>query len=190
VQLMNVGKPAAETRQRKYTGFFIATRSIVAIYRVAASLIGFMFADHEWSGIRFSQIALAFCSAAMSSCRLATGSPMTLVQAVVKGTPFRRHGLLFTDIRDILNYVEAIGMEYQNITLSISKDILKKVKHLAVEKNTSVSGLLSRHLEEIVARDDAYHRAKIDQIEIMAKGYDLIDRGKVSWTRDDLYDRR
>lgn len=81
-------------------------------------------------------------------------------------------------------------MEYQNITLSISKDILKKVKHLAVEKNTSVSGLLSRHLEEIVARDDAYHRAKIDQIEIMAKGYDLIDRGKVSWTRDDLYDRR
>ncbi len=81
-------------------------------------------------------------------------------------------------------------MEYQNITLSIPKNILKKVKHLAVEKNTSISGLLSRHLEEIVARDDAYKKAKTNQIEVMAKGLDLIGRGKVSWTRDDLYDRQ
>ena len=81
-------------------------------------------------------------------------------------------------------------MEYQNITLSISKDILKKVKHLAVERNTSVSGLLSRQLEEIVARDDAYRKAKAGQIEIMAQGFDLIGRDQISWTREDLHDRR
>lgn len=80
-------------------------------------------------------------------------------------------------------------MEYQNITLSIPKDILRKAKHLAIEKNTSLSGLLSRYLEEIVFRDDAYKRAKASQIEIMAKGFDLIGRGKTSWSREDLHDR-
>lgn len=81
-------------------------------------------------------------------------------------------------------------MEYQNITLSIPKEILKKAKHIAVEKNTSVSGLLSRHLEEIVARDNAYKKAKASQMEIMEKGFDLIGEGKASWNREDLHDRK
>ncbi len=81
-------------------------------------------------------------------------------------------------------------MEYQNITLSIPKEILKKVKHIAVEKNTSVSGLLSRHLKDIVLRDDAYKKAKASQIEIMKKGFDLIGERKSSWTREDLHERR
>lgn len=81
-------------------------------------------------------------------------------------------------------------MEYQNITLSIPKEILKKVKHIAVEKNTSVSGLLSRHLEDIVARDSAYKKAKANQMEIMEKGFDLIGEEKRSWNREDLHDHR
>jgi hypothetical protein len=90
----------------------------------------------------------------------------------------------------MLKYVEVIGMEYQNITLSIPKEILKKVKHLAVEKNVSVSGLLSRHLEDIVARDDAYKKAKAGQMEVMEKGFDILGDGKTSWNREDLHDRR
>jgi ATP-dependent protease Clp ATPase subunit len=98
--------------------------------------------------------------------------------------------LLLTDIRDILKQVEVAIMEYQNITLSIPKDILKKVKYLAIERNTSVSGLLALHLKEIAARDDAYRRAKTRQLEMMTKGFDLIGRGKISWTGDDIHDRR
>jgi len=98
--------------------------------------------------------------------------------------------LLFTYLRDILNYVEVIEVEHQNITLSIPKEILKKVKHIAVEKNTSVSGLLSRHLEDIVARDDKYKKAKANQMEIMEKGFDLIGEGKASWNREELHDPR
>ncbi len=81
-------------------------------------------------------------------------------------------------------------MEYQNITLSIPKEILKKVKHIAVEKNTSVSGLLSRHLADIVARDDTYKKAKAGQLELMEKGFDLIGERKTLWNREDLHDRR
>jgi len=86
--------------------------------------------------------------------------------------------------------VEVIGVEYQNITLSIPKEILKKVKHIAVEKNTSVSGLLSQHLENIVARDDTYKKAKNHQMELMKKGFDLIGKDKALWTREDLHERR
>lgn len=32
-------------------------------------------------------------------------------------------------------------METQNITLSIRKDLLKAAKHIAIERNTSLSGL-------------------------------------------------
>jgi len=81
-------------------------------------------------------------------------------------------------------------VEYQNITLSIPKEILKKVKHIAVEKNTSVSGLLSRHLADIVARDDAYKKAKASQMKLMKKGFDLIGEGKTLWSRGELHDRR
>ncbi|RJQ30425.1 MAG: CopG family transcriptional regulator [Peptococcaceae bacterium] len=81
-------------------------------------------------------------------------------------------------------------MEYQNITLSIPKEILKKVKHIAVEKNTSVSGLLSRHLADIVARNDAYKNAKAGQMELMEKGFNLIGKRKTLWNREELHDRK
>jgi len=40
----------------------------------------------------------------------------------------------------------------QNITLSLPKDLLQKIKHMAIDKQTSVSGLLTQVLEEIVKR--------------------------------------
>lgn len=80
-------------------------------------------------------------------------------------------------------------MEYQNITPSIPKKKLKKVKHIAVKKNASVPGLLSRHLEEI-AKDDAYQKAKTNQMELIKKGFDLMCKNGASWARKDLHERR
>ena len=40
-------------------------------------------------------------------------------------------------------------MDKQNITLSIRKDILQKVKILAATQNTSVSALLTGYMEDI-----------------------------------------
>ena len=50
-------------------------------------------------------------------------------------------------------------MEKQNITLSLPKDLLLKIKHLAIDRNTSVSGLLTQTLEEIILRDESYRKA-------------------------------
>ena len=47
-------------------------------------------------------------------------------------------------------------MDHQNITLSLPKELLRRVKHLAVERDTSVSALLIEALEEAVLAGDEY----------------------------------
>ena len=80
-------------------------------------------------------------------------------------------------------------MEYQNVTLSLPKEILRKAKHIAIERQTSLSGLLAKTLEEIVYNEDMYQQAKKRQQEVMEKAFDLGVKGKVVWTRDDLHER-
>ena len=41
----------------------------------------------------------------------------------------------------------------QNITLAIDKELLRKVKHVAVERGKSVNALLVEHLKEVVDLD-------------------------------------
>jgi hypothetical protein len=82
-----------------------------------------------------------------------------------------------------------IVVEYQNITLSIPKEVLKKVKHIAIEKNTSVSGLLSQTLEDIVNQETGYQRAKERQLILMESGIDIGLSGKRKWNREELHER-
>lgn len=48
--------------------------------------------------------------------------------------------------------------KYQNITLSLPKELIQKVKHIAVERNTSISALLTSLLEELVNREESYQK--------------------------------
>lgn len=77
----------------------------------------------------------------------------------------------------------------QNITLSIPKPILRKVKILAVEKETSVSALLTGLLEEIVEREDAYAAARERALARLTRPVSLGTKGTASWTRDSLHER-
>lgn len=80
-------------------------------------------------------------------------------------------------------------MEYQNITLSIPKDILLRVKHIAIEKRTSVSGLLSSVLEDIVKKEDSYKKARERHISLLNNAPDLGTSGKTSWSRESIHER-
>jgi hypothetical protein len=78
--------------------------------------------------------------------------------------------------------------EIQNITLALPKWLLRKVKHLAVEREKSISRLLAETLEEMVARNDAYDTAKERARRLLKNPPDLgtFDR---NWTRDELHER-
>lgn len=80
-------------------------------------------------------------------------------------------------------------MEKQNVTLSIPKDILKKARILAVERETSLSGLLTQALTEIVERRQEYEAARTAQLGVLEEGFDLGTRGNIGWQRDTLHER-
>lgn len=80
-------------------------------------------------------------------------------------------------------------MEKQNITLSLPKDLLQKVKIIAVKNNTSLSGLLSGYLERIANEEEAYQIAQARHRRLLKKGYDLGLNGEIPWKREDLHER-
>jgi hypothetical protein len=80
-------------------------------------------------------------------------------------------------------------MDKQNITLALPKDILLKVKLIAVQRQTSVSGLLTETLERLVEREDFYLNARRRHLEWLKHGADLGTGGHISTGRDELHER-
>lgn len=87
-------------------------------------------------------------------------------------------------------HIDRPAVETQNVTLSLPKALLRKVKHLAVEKEKSISRLLVETLEELVRHNDAYEQAYERWRESMKNPRDLGTGGKITWTRDELHERR
>lgn len=77
----------------------------------------------------------------------------------------------------------------QNVTLALSKETLRRLKVLAAERGTSISRMLTEHLEELLNRDDEYDRARRRSIERMNRGWRLGTQGRRTWTRDELHER-
>ena len=80
-------------------------------------------------------------------------------------------------------------MKTQNITLSIPKEILLKIKLLAVKRQTSVSGLLVQTLERLVQQEDAYAHARQRHLQLLEQGVDLGTGGQILTRRDELHER-
>lgn len=85
--------------------------------------------------------------------------------------------------------VSVADMETQNVTLSLSKELLRKVKILAVHRGTSISGLLAGLLEDVVRGEDAYTEAWARAKKDMESGFNMGTGGKVAWNRDELHER-
>lgn len=75
----------------------------------------------------------------------------------------------------------------QNITLSIEKDLLQKAKFLAVQRNSSISQMLSQELEKMVSDADKYEIAKRKALKTLKNGFRM--GGKITASRDELHAR-
>jgi len=75
----------------------------------------------------------------------------------------------------------------QNVTISLSTQILQKAKILAAKRSTSISGLLAGQVEALVNEDDAYERAAASAIARMERGHHMGGGQMVS--RDELHER-
>jgi predicted transcriptional regulator len=78
-------------------------------------------------------------------------------------------------------------MEMQNITLSIPKSTLRRVKILAVQRQSSVSRLLTNALEKLLEEETDYLTAHKRQTLWMNKGFNMGFHKPAS--RDELHER-
>jgi predicted transcriptional regulator len=74
-----------------------------------------------------------------------------------------------------------------NITLKLDRDLLRRVRVLAAEKDTSVSRLLAEQLESMLRERDGYEQAKKRALARMKRASHLGYTPPVS--RDEFYER-
>lgn len=77
----------------------------------------------------------------------------------------------------------------QNITLSVPRDVLKRVKRLAADRETSVSALMTEALSRLADDDRRYPAVRRRALAAMTSARSLGTRGQRAWTRDELHDR-
>lgn len=74
------------------------------------------------------------------------------------------------------------------ITLRIDDEIVKKVRKIAIDKNTTLTAMVRDYLTSIASRDTAAR--KVDAHKLM-ETFEKVSRemGPRTWTREDLYER-
>lgn len=75
----------------------------------------------------------------------------------------------------------------QNVTVSLSLQIIQKAKILAAKRSTSISRLLAEQVEALVNDDDARERASASAISRLERGLHL--GGEIMISRDELHER-
>jgi hypothetical protein len=75
----------------------------------------------------------------------------------------------------------------QNVTVSLSTQVVQKAKILAAKRSTSISGLLAEQIEALVGADEAYERAAASAIARLERGFHLGGGRMVN--RDELHER-
>ena len=72
---------------------------------------------------------------------------------------------------------------YKNVTLRLEEDLLKMAKHIAVDRNTSLSAWVAQLLRQAVIQEDRFSKARERALARLAEGMDLggepLSRGRV-----------
>lgn len=77
-----------------------------------------------------------------------------------------------------------------NITLTLDDNLVKEVRKIAADRDTTLTGLVRAHLEQIAA-ENAKSGRKRRELESLERSFELVkvSLGKRNWRREDLYER-
>jgi uncharacterized protein YigA (DUF484 family) len=78
-------------------------------------------------------------------------------------------------------------MTKQNVTISLTRQTLQKVRVLAARRATSISGLLAEQVEILVGEEEEYDRAQRQAMTLLDKGFHM--GGVIRASRDELHER-
>jgi hypothetical protein len=79
-------------------------------------------------------------------------------------------------------------MVTRNITLSMPDELVRRAKILAAQRDTSVSGLVARLLEQLVGDVRDYDDVAAQERRLMQEGIGL-RVGEITWSRDEVHER-
>jgi predicted transcriptional regulator len=79
--------------------------------------------------------------------------------------------------------------ENQNVTLSLPRDLLKRVKRVAADRDTSVSALMAEALRRLADEDSRYAAARKRALAALRSPRSLGTGGRRTWSRADLHER-
>ena len=84
----------------------------------------------------------------------------------------------------------------RNVTVQLDEEVIAKVKVLAAQRGTSISGLVAAEIMRLAAQRERYERAREAALARMAAPaeYSSDDAGSApgtrGWTREELYAER
>lgn len=70
-------------------------------------------------------------------------------------------------------YTQSNTIMKSNVTLKIEADLLREIRVLAAEEDTSISALLASRLEQTVLDRKEYDQARRNALPRLRSGYDL-----------------
>jgi Family of unknown function (DUF6364) len=76
-----------------------------------------------------------------------------------------------------------------NITLSVEEDVIKKVRKIAVDRNTTLTSMVREFLRSVADSDQQERENIAYALSMTFKSY-CKDMGERHWTREDLHERR
>jgi predicted transcriptional regulator len=77
-----------------------------------------------------------------------------------------------------------------NVTLTLDDDLIKKVRRIALERDTTLAGMVRDYLQQVAAEDTTFGRRRREQ-EALDRTFKRIrlSIGTRTWKRADLYAR-
>ncbi len=77
-----------------------------------------------------------------------------------------------------------------NVTLSLEDELVKKVRKIAVDRDTTLTSMIRQYLERVAAEEAAAGRKRRER-EALERSFETLrfKVGKRTWKRADLYER-
>ena len=76
----------------------------------------------------------------------------------------------------------------KNITIRMDEQLLKDIKHIAIEEDMSVSAWIAQTVEKAARQNVRYDEAKTFIMKAMEEAQDYGDGGR-TYTRDEMHER-
>ena len=80
-------------------------------------------------------------------------------------------------------------IEHKNVTLSLPEPLLRRFRVYAASRNQSMSQLMAFAINKMISEEGEREAAMERSLERMRNAPDLGSGGKITWTRDELYER-